>query len=125
MDKEKIEAKMNALIEKCAEICHNSNVAYSALIGEKPMKSWSNTSDDQKRSIMEGVMKVLSNDTITPEVLHNEWMRSKINDGWQYGSVKDVEKKTHPALVAYDKLPAETKIRDYLFISIVNGFFTT
>jgi hypothetical protein len=75
--------------------------------------------DEILRGNINGVKKVLDNPNITPEELHNNWVKQRTKDGWVYGEVKDQEKKTHPDLVPYDKLPYEQKIKDKVFLGIV------
>ena len=42
---------------------------------------------------------------------HEVWAAGRIADGWQYGPVRDDEKKTHPCLIPYEELSEEE--RDY------------
>ena len=44
-----------------------------------------------------------------------------MNAGWNYGQVKDAEKKTDPSIVAYEALPENQKIKDHLFVAVVNS----
>ena len=62
----------------------------------------------------------LAND-LTPEESHDLWMKTKLELGWKYGEVKDVEKKTHPDLVPYEDLPIQEKLKDEIFISLVKA----
>jgi len=43
---------------------------------------------------------------------HEDWVRERLRDGWTYGEVKDVEKKTSPHLVTYTELSEEIKDLD-------------
>jgi hypothetical protein len=53
---------------------------------------------------------------------HEQWMFHKLQEGWQYGSVKDAVKKEHPCLVPYEELPIEQRTKDYIFGAIVRVF---
>jgi hypothetical protein len=53
-----------------------------------------------------------------PKESHNNWMNAKIKDGWIYGEAKDIDKKTHPCLIPYEKLPYEEKIKDWISLGI-------
>ena len=53
---------------------------------------------------------------------HDAWLADKERDGWKYGAVKNPETKEHPCCVPYDQLPAEQRVKDYLFKAIVNAF---
>lgn len=43
------------------------------------------------------------------ENVHNVWAVGRMSEGWSYGKVKDLEKKTTPLLIAYDELPESEK----------------
>ena len=43
---------------------------------------------------------------------HDHWAMKRMEEGWQYGPVRDDSKKFHPDLVPYDKLPEEEKEYD-------------
>ncbi len=43
---------------------------------------------------------------------HNNWVRERLSSGWLYTEVKNVDKKTSPYLVPYEKLPEEIKDLD-------------
>ena len=44
--------------------------------------------------------------------VHEVWAAGRITDGWTYGAKRDDEKKTHPCLVPYEKLPESEKEYD-------------
>ena len=43
---------------------------------------------------------------------HDDWMRERLRNGWNYGEEKDDEKKISPYLVPYDELSEEIKKLD-------------
>lgn len=43
------------------------------------------------------------------ENVHDVWAVGRIAEGWTYGPVRDLEKKTTPQMVTYDKLPEAEK----------------
>lgn len=58
-------------------------------------------------------------ENISPEVLevlarkvHNQWMKGRLEAGWQQGPRRDDEKKEHPSIIPYEKLPEEEKEYD-------------
>jgi len=61
-------------------------------------------------------------DCKSPEENHNNWSRNKLEDGWRYGKVKDLKKKTHPCLVPYRDLPFEEIIKDIIAQKIVDFY---
>lgn len=46
------------------------------------------------------------------ENVHDVWAKGRISEGWTYGIKKDVETKTTPLLVPYEKLPEREKDYD-------------
>jgi hypothetical protein len=43
---------------------------------------------------------------------HNEWVRERLNSGWVYGEVKDIDHKVSPYLLPYENLPDDIKDKD-------------
>jgi hypothetical protein len=43
---------------------------------------------------------------------HERWMEDKRRNGWTYGPVRDNEKKIHPCLVSWEKLPENEQQKD-------------
>lgn len=87
-----------------------------------PAEHWENSPEWQKTSSIEGIKFVLDNPDTTPEIQHNAWSDHKVKDGWIYGTVKDADKKTHPCLVPFNKLPESEQIKDSVFIELVKAF---
>jgi RyR domain len=54
----------------------------------------------------------------SPEMLHEQWRESYENMGWQYGEVRDPEKKTHPDMVPFDQLGFAEQIKDEVFVRL-------
>ncbi len=46
------------------------------------------------------------------ENVHENWAKSRINEGWVYGERRDDELKTTPCLVPYNQLPEFEKEYD-------------
>lgn len=44
--------------------------------------------------------------------VHEVWAKSRMNEGWTYGPVRDDAKKHHPCLVPYEELPESEKEYD-------------
>lgn len=101
-------------IETIAKVCHAANAAWSEAHGEESLL-WEQVRD----SGCDGVRVAL--DSHTPEALHEFWCEFKRLDGWQYGPVKDAERKTHPCLVPYHELPEYQRAKDRLFSAIVDA----
>jgi hypothetical protein len=115
--------------EQLAELCHEVNRMYCKIIGDESQPPWAEAPDWQKESTLAGVQYHLDNPYIgRPVASHDNWMTRKLLEGWRYGPIKDVDKKEHPRLLPYYRLPVEQRIKDDLFSSIVNScrpFFQT
>lgn len=46
------------------------------------------------------------------ESVHDNWSQGRINEGWQYGPVRDNDAKINPLLVPYDQLSEDEKFYD-------------
>lgn len=108
-------------VEDIARVCHQVNKSFCISIGDNSQLDWENTYPWARESAVNGVKFHLENPEATPENSHESWMKEKIESGWVYGDVKDVEKKTHPCLLPYSELPLEQRAKDYLFKSVVES----
>lgn len=109
-------------VEVIARICHEANRAYALATGEDPAKvhpSWDDAPPEIRESAIVGVQYAL--DGAGPEELHQSWMQGKLNAGWRFGEVRDNDRKIHPCIVPYDKLPQEQRRKDALFGNIVDA----
>ena len=108
-------------VEAIAKICHEANRAYCQTMGDFSHLPWESAPEWVRQSAIEGVKFRLANPYCTPQDMHANWMRQKLEAGWTYGMLKDEEAKTHPCLVAYGELPKEQRVKDKLFSSIVSA----
>jgi hypothetical protein len=104
-----------------ARATHEMNRLFCQLIGDFSQPPWKEAPDWQRESAAAGVQAVLDGTTQTAEDQHVQWVRQKLDDGWTYGPEKDAEKKTHPCLVPYHKLPPEQQAKDAIFRAVVHG----
>lgn len=110
------------IIAMVAKLCHEANRAYCISIGDYSQLNWEATSDELKQSVLDGAYQALHNPRITPEESHEFWVKTKKNQGWKYGEIKDLAAKTHPCMVPYSRLPEEHRVKDKLFTSICSAF---
>lgn len=54
---------------------------------------------------------------------HEHWMSAKRNEGWRYAPERDNERREHPALVAWSKLPAEMQEKSRGVVRKVQKWF--
>ncbi len=103
-----------------AKVARDVNVAYTRALGDNTVIPWDEDTEENKMALVHVVLDRLRH-ARDPRTQHEAWVQSKVADGWQYGQEKNVEAKTHPALVDYDSLPAEQKMKDYLFAGVVES----
>lgn len=103
-----------------AKKCHEINRAYCAALGDTSQLPWGQAPEWQRQSAINGVQFHIEHPDAGPDASHNSWLEEKRSAGWQFGPVKDADKKEHPCFVPYDQLPAEQKAKDYLFKQTVD-----
>ena len=108
-------------IKWIAYVCHQANKAWCQSEGDESQTDWAFAEQWQRDSAIKGVKFRLENPEAGPDAQHNAWSADKIADGWVYGEVKDVEKKTHPCLVPFEQLPEFQQKKDRLFSAIVDA----
>lgn len=101
--------------------CHQANKEWCKANGDDSQPDWEYAPDWQKESIINGVKFRIENPGAGHDGLHVNWMKEKFDDGWEWGEVKDVEAKTHPCLVTFDKLSEFHQKKDILFGAIVDA----
>ena len=53
------------------------------------------------------------------EEAHDSWMKKYFEMGWKYSETYSQENKTHPDLVPYDELDPREKVKDEVFVKLV------
>jgi hypothetical protein len=109
-------------IDQIALVCHETNRAYCATLGDYSQKPWEEAENWQRISAIRGVEFALANPNSPASAQHEEWLKEKEREGWKYGPVKDASKKEHPCFVPYHQLPHEQRVKDFLFKSVVRAF---
>lgn len=69
-----------------------------------------------KKSIESGIVEAVKG--LSPEKLHALWMETKVADGWVYGKIKDLLKKTHPCMIPHKDLPERQRVKDTIFYTL-------
>ena len=108
-------------ITKIARLCHEVNRAYCATLGDHSQLAWEDAPTWQRESAINGVKFHVANPDAGPAGSHENWLKEKLEAGWKYGPVKDVEKKEHPCCVPHGELPAAQQLKDVLFVAIVKA----
>ena len=107
--------------EFIASIAHEVNREYCLALDDTSQTSWEEAPQWQKDSAIAGVKFHLDNKNAGPEAFHNSWVKQKLEEGWKYGEVKDPEKKEHPCIVPFEKLPKEQQAKDFIFRGIIHA----
>lgn len=108
-------------ITKIAKACHEINRAYCQALGDSSQPAWEDAPQWQKESIFTGVRLHLGDPEASPSASHESWLKMKTAEGWVHGKTKDPEKKTHPCMVPFDKLPADQQAKDFIFRAVVHA----
>jgi hypothetical protein len=108
-------------INDIAMVCHEANRALCLANGDASQKPWPEAEPWQRESAIAGVTWRIEHMTAPASAQHHQWCDDKARGGWKYGPVKDAEKKEHPCLVPFDKLPKDQQAKDVLFMSIVSA----
>jgi hypothetical protein len=109
------------LILAIAIACHQANKVWCEMNGDFSQKNWDEAEEWQRESAIKGVTFRQENPEASHDAQHNAWMEDKIADGWVFGEEKNTDLKTHPCLVAFEKLPEFQQKKDALFCSIVDS----
>ncbi len=103
-----------------AEMCHEANRLYSRAQQCVTSVKWQKLDGATHNGYAEAVDHVRRNPEITPEELHDRWCEVKTAEGWTPGGKMDRVAKVHPCLKAYDELNERERLKDVLFLAIVN-----
>lgn len=105
-------------VEIIAAACHQQNKTYCAEVNQDNSQvPWLEAPEWQTSSAVNGVKAALTNPN--PAASHESWMTEKLETGWVFGDVKDVEAKTHPCIMPYSDLPESQRRKDDHFIEMV------
>jgi len=50
------------------------------------------------------------------EMEHERWSKEKLDNGWQFGKIKDADHKLHPCLIPWIGLPEDEKEKDRILV---------
>lgn len=76
-------------------------------------------SKERLESLIEGTNFALNHPNLTAKENHFLWCAKKVKQGYKYGKVLDVEKKTHPSLIPFEELSEVEKRKDEMDILMV------
>lgn len=96
------------------------------IVGEgAPVPRWEDLSPTQRGGIQELADWVLAEPSRRGNsvTIHQRWVETMAERGWQWGPERDPQQKTHPLMVRWDKLPAKRKLRLSLVSGILEGWY--
>lgn len=105
-----------------AQVAHEVNRWYCQTLQDLTQVPWHEAPNWIRQSAINGVECVRQEPVMHAGMLHDSWLRFKEADGWQYGPVKDAEKKEHPCMVPFHALPKDQQVKDHLFMAVVKLF---
>lgn len=108
-------------IGQIARMCHEANRAWCEMHGDTSQWAWIHAPSWTRESARAGVEFALANPDAPDSAQHDQWMTSRLADGWTYGPVKDTVARTHPCLVPFGDLPVQQQVKDRLFRAIVKA----
>jgi hypothetical protein len=110
-----------AAIDGIASVMHEATRAWQKANGQEPAPPWSRAPQWMKDSSVASVVWRIANPDAATSAQHDQWMMQKKADGWKLGKVKDAEKKTHPMMIPYAKLPEFERRKDALVNAVVDA----
>lgn len=108
-------------VELIAKMCHEVNRVWCQAMGDDSQLPWDQAPDWQRNSAIEGVTFHVNSPATTPRDSHMNWLRTKQNEGWSWGPVKDPAKKQHHCFCSYENLPWDQQVKDHLFFAVVKS----
>lgn len=92
--------------EVIARSVHNLNASIKA-DHEQEIEFWHELHPDawQRADTFRQINLLRDNPDMTAQEEHVRWLSARLEDGWQYGAVRNPDKKESPLLVPWEKLP--------------------
>lgn len=98
---------------------HEAIRAYNVTREDLSLPAWDDVGAQMQASSITGVETCLKG--ATPRQQHDQWMATRIADGWTWGPETDRAKKINSALVPYDQLPEWQRVKDEVFQGAVRA----
>jgi len=114
------EATNSRFIEAAARLCHEVIRTYNKGHGDDSLAVWDLTEEKMRDSVRSGIRYALRHPDASPREMHEEWMKFKTAQGWAYGFIKDLANKTHPNMCPYEELSDREKLKDLLFLTVID-----
>ena len=109
---------MTHLNERRAEFIYEA-ARIAAIAAQAPIvpEPWAKREGDFIEQFLEVIERQCSQSwSDDAEQLHQDWVEAYEKNGWVYGPVRDVEKRTHPDMVPFADLGQLERDKDYIFV---------
>ena len=121
----KIKHKKSYSVDQVAKICYSACKSLQQELEDTNYNpvTWDESPAQLKKNCITGVQYVINN-IDKPELdrlLHENWLEIKQSQGVKYGKKYDYEKKTHPLMLEYNKLPESQRLEYRMFVNIVKS----
>jgi len=80
---------------------------------------WDDLPEDNRIAAFNLTAYTYDHPDITDKELHDEWVKTKLNDGWKYGIKLDNDKKENPNIVEYENIPLHFRISSNIFRNVI------
>ena len=110
---------MEQALEPIAQVVHAAIRAGASANDQTDMPVWEEAPKWMKDSTFASVRFVIENQSAGAGAQHIQWMKQRKAQGWKYGTERDDNKKHHPMLVPFEKLPDIEQKKDQLVGAIV------
>lgn len=112
--------KFNAT--QIAEALHRLTALVPRMDGSQPLP-WDQLTEEQRQSSIQVVHDLMCSDVIyTAEQLHDVWQKKAHELGWTYGPVYDLDRKEHPSMLPFDRLPDSEVFKDQVWHYMIRLF---
>ncbi len=109
-----------SLTERRAEFVYEG-ARIAAIAAQAPIipEPWGKREEPFKAQFREVIDRQCGPDrNMSPEELHDDWVKAYEAMGWVYGEKRDPEKKTHPDMVPYWDLGQLERDKDAVFVAL-------
>lgn len=107
--------------KEVAQVGYEAVRTYLVLLGER-RSSWTGLKHGLRKHYVSIARVLLDNPLMDePELVHDVWMVSMLEDGWSRGHFLNMSKKTHPALRPFGQLSGDARRRHRVFVAVVRA----
>jgi hypothetical protein len=81
--------------------------------------SWDDLEEDARELFIQMVREYAAHPEWTAERQHQAWVDTRLLEDWHYGATVDYQRRRHPLLVPFRRLPREEQMRRRLIAGVV------